>query len=361
MIISKRLLTYGPLAVLLLLALAYALYWFVIASRITAELERLGGNEIVPGITLQFAEKSVGGFPFRFDIFLGGVTIAAQGQAGMSAWRSERIAVHAKIYGPRQYILEADGLQTFSWPADGGAPQHILQMTSGITRAGAVLENERLTRFDIDIVNAVIRDASLDAAPMREIRIARAQLQMVVREDDAIGVVAAIDAGEIGAGFRPALGGNLSRLRIDGQITDANTLHDLRSGNESLGEASDAWRMAGGRIILDPIEAAWGGTLLLGKSELALDNRHRLSGLVTANPEDPVSFLGALSQSEMIPANTRAQLAAFRELAAGLPGNLDLPIRVEAQLPLGAGPITPQLRIEGMSGIVVTFADGAPP
>jgi hypothetical protein len=352
----KRIFIYGLLAALVLPVLAFTAYWFVIAGGITAELERLDGNEILPGVTLQFAEKNVSGFPFRFDIVLDGVTIAARADAGTSAWRSERITMHAKSYGPRQYILDAEGLQTFSWPAGEGAPQNILQMTSGITRATALIEDGRLARFDIDMVNGDAMDASLDAMPMRDIGFARAQVQFFVQDNDTIGVSAAIDAAEIGTGYRPALGSNLSRLRASGRITGANTLEAMRGGTADIRAALDAWRNAGGAIVLDPIEAAWGGTLLSGGTELVLDDQYRFSGLVTASPEDPVSFLGALAQSEMIPLEARAQLAGFRDLASGLPGNLDLPIRVEARLPFGAGPVTPQLRIAGMSGIVVTFA-----
>ncbi len=356
---SKRIFIYGPVAALVLLALAYSIYWFVTAGRVTAELERLDGNEIVPGLTLQFAEMEVGGFPFRLDVRLNGVTIAVQGQDGVSAWRSERVALHAKPYGPAHYVFEAEGLQTFTWPAEAGAPQSILHISSGITRANAFIEEGRLSRFDIDILNAEGMDASLGAAPMREFRVARARLQLLAEDDATLGLEVAVDAAEIGTGYRPALGTNLSRVRAEGRISEANALQELGSGTMDVRATLETWRNAGGTIILDPIEAAWGGTLLLGTAELMLDQEHRLTGLLTAAPEDPVSFLGALSQSEMIPDTARAQLAGFREMAAGLPGNLDLPIRLEAHLPLGPEPTIPSLQLQGMNGIVVIFG-GAP-
>lgn len=352
---AKRILIFGPIAVLTLLALAFSVYWFVIAGRISSELERHNGNEIVPAITLQFAEKNISGFPFRFDVSLSDVTLAARSDATTRSWQSEIIALHAASYGREAYLLEADGLQIFTWPAEDGASQHILQMTSGITRANIILEDNRLVRFNIDILNAEGIDASSNAVAMREFRIARAQIQLLAEENDTIAVAAELDAGEIGAGYRPALGTNLSRVRVTGRISQADLFHELRAGNAELHTTLDAWRNAGGAITLDPIEAAWGGTLLMGRAELTLDDEHRFAGLVTASPEDPVSFLGALAQSQMIPDSARAQLAGFREMAAGLPGNLNLPIRLETHFPLSEGPVTPQLRIEGMSGIVVEF------
>ena len=164
----------------------------------------------------------------------------------------------------------------------------------------------------------------------------------------------------IGTGYRPALGSDLSRVRIEGEINEAQTLQALRAGVAGVPSSLDAWRGEGGAIALQPIEAAWGGTLLLGSGELFLDERRRLSGHISASPEDPVSFLGALAQSEMLPPETRAQLGNFREMVAGLPGNLDLPIRLEARLPLGPDPGPPRLRIEGMNAIVVEFGSAAP-
>jgi hypothetical protein len=358
---TSHLFIYGILAALLLPALAYSAYWFVSAGRISTELERLDGNEIVPGVTLQFADMNVGGFPFRFDVFLGGVTLAAQGPDGERAWRSERVVLHTMGYGRAHHVLDAVGLQSFSWPGEDGAPQNILQMTSGITRASALIEEGRLERFDIDILNVEGQDVSLNAAPMREFNAARVQLHLMTQEDDTISFVAALDAGQIGTGYRPALGTDLSRVRIEGQISQAQRLQNLRAGVAGIRASLNAWRMAGGMILLHPMEAAWGGTLLQGSGELFLDEDRRLSGLLSASPEDPVSFLGALAQSEMIPLQTRAQLTGFREMVAGLPGNLDLPIRLEAHLPLGPEPAAPRLRIEGMNAIIVEFGGAAAP
>jgi hypothetical protein len=361
MLNSKRIFIYGPLAALILLGLAYSIYWFVIVSKITAELARLDGNEIIPGINFQFTERNVGGFPFRFEVFLSGVTIAAQGDKGTIAWQSERIALHAMSYGRRAYILEVDGLQTFTWPAEGDAPQNIVQVNTGITRASALIEDGHLARFDIDVLNAEGRDVSQNAAMMREFRFARAQIHLLVQEDDTIGILAELDAGEIGSGYQPALGTNLSRLRIEGRVSEANALEELRRGGAEIRAALEAWKNARGTIILDPVEAAWGGTLLMGRSELALDEEYRVSGLLTASPEDPVSFLGALSQSEMISADARTQLTGFHKMAAGFTGNLDLPIRLEARLPLGAEPMIPTLHLEGTNGITVMFGSAAEP
>ena len=94
---SNRLYLYLPFALLFTLAAGYSAYWFVTANRIDAALERLNRSEAIPGITLAFAEKQVGGFPFRFDVLLEGVTLASTADNGATAWRTERIALRARL------------------------------------------------------------------------------------------------------------------------------------------------------------------------------------------------------------------------------------------------------------------------
>jgi hypothetical protein len=362
---SNRLYLYAPFALLLLLALGYSAYWYLVANRIDAELERLNRSEAIPGVTLAFAEKRVGGFPFRFDITLEGVTLASTADNGATAWRAERIALHAMSYGRALYILEADGLQTFSWPrADGTL--NILQVTPGIARASAYVVDGALARFDIDVLNVSGEDVSQGAAPERNFSAARAQLHLLARDDNTMALVASLYAAQIGSGYRPALGPDLSRVRIEGHFTEAQHFDTLRAGTAVMRDALEAWREAGGTLILNPIEAAWGGTQLMGEGTLALDEEHHFAGTISAHPEDPVSFLGALAQSEMIPADARAQLQVFRQFAGAMPGTLDIPIRLEATLPFGDAPVTPVLAFQQgpnafATGMVVTFRSGAVP
>lgn len=357
---SNRIFLYGPFVAIVLIAAGWSAFWFTVAGRIDAELERLDGNEIVPGITLQYAAKDVSGFPFRFDVLLEGVTIAA----GETAWRSERIALHAMTYGREHYLLETDGLQTFSWPSADGGPQNIVQMSSNVARASAQMSEGRLARFDLDLINTEGRDAALDAAPDRNFSVVRAQLHLLAQENGTIAIVVSADTAQIGLGFTPAFGPDFARLRVEGEIDEAQTLEALRAGADDFDRALEAWRAAGGAIVLDIREAAWGGTLFTGTGELSLDDQHRLAGLVTASPEDPVSFLGALAQSEMLEAEARTQLGAFREMAAGFGGSLNIPIRLEARLPL-EGTVTPRMAfgVAGgngdldypVSGIIIEF------
>jgi hypothetical protein len=144
MVYSNRIWLYGPFGLLLLLAVLYTVFWRVEADMLAARLDRANGGEIMPGIVFAFAGKSVGGFPFRLDTLLDGVSFAYAGPAGQTAWRAEKLAVHALTYGRPLYVVEAAGVQSFEWPdASGGIPRSI-NLTPAIARASVLLRNGTL-------------------------------------------------------------------------------------------------------------------------------------------------------------------------------------------------------------------------
>src|SRR5262245_63206428 len=134
---------------------------------LAARLDGANGGEIVPGVVFAFAEKSVGGFPFRLDVVLEGVTFTDRRPDGETSWRTERMAVHKLAYRNNLYVLEVAGLQSFELPGEAGQPSRVLYLTPALARASAVIEDGRLARFDLDIPDPEPKDAA--AAP-RETR-----------------------------------------------------------------------------------------------------------------------------------------------------------------------------------------------
>ena len=149
---SSRIFIYGPVGLLLLIIVLYSVFWGVQADTLSARLDRANGGEVVPGITFAFAEKTVGGYPFRLDAVLGGVTFSHQAAEGETAWRTEKLALHAQSYNLDRYIFEVTGLQSFARPpATRGSVPRVTYVTPAIARASAILSNGRLARFDIDL------------------------------------------------------------------------------------------------------------------------------------------------------------------------------------------------------------------
>src|SRR3978361_573994 len=136
---SNRIFFYGPVGLLLLIVLLYGVFWRVQADTLSARLDRANGGEVIPGVVFAFAEKSVGGFPFRIDVVLSGVTFSHQAPEGETAWRTEKLALHRLSYGQSRYIFETSGLQSFAQPpAKLGTVPRVMYLTPALSQASAI-------------------------------------------------------------------------------------------------------------------------------------------------------------------------------------------------------------------------------
>ena len=329
---SHRIFMYGPIALLVVLAAGYSLYWRASAQELAAELDAANGHEIMPGIEFAFAEKSVGGYPFRLDAVLSGVTIAHKGAEGETAWRAEDIALHTLSYGSGHYLIEAAGLQSFAWPGDDGRPR-VLYVTPGSARASAVLRGGKLVRFDLDVIKPAIQDAAPDAVPGRNATVGRAQFHLRARSDDTLDVAVKFEGTRIGPGFSPALGRDLLLLNARGVLTRGQDLRALLAGEESLAASCEAWRMAGGSFDVTALSMKWGGVTLDATGTFAFDAQHRPMGAVDGFANGAKAVAAAAEHSRQAPAAelgpAHATVSAIGEKAADAQGRIAVKLRLE--------------------------------
>jgi hypothetical protein len=297
---SHRIFIYGPVGLLLLVVVGYSLFWKVSADMLSARLDRANGGEIMPGVVFAFADKTVGGFPFRLDVVLDGVTFAHEGPDGETAWRSEKLAIHGLTYGAQQYVLEAAGLQSIARPGENGAPPRVLYVTPGIARASVFLRDGEMTRFDLDLWQVQGKDASLGAAPDRIFSAARAQFHFLGNPDQTILVAAQIDGAKIGKGFAAPLGRDIEQAVLKGKITADAALARLRTGRDSFNTAAERWRAAKGALSVDSLyvksDLAAGETLA---GNVALTPAHQIEGTL-ASPANPAGVKLAFRDGKLV-------------------------------------------------------------
>jgi hypothetical protein len=277
---SNRIFFYGPVGLLLLVVVLYSVFWRVQADTLAARLDRANGGEVIPGVVFAFAEKSVGGFPFRIDAVLSGVTFSHQTPEGETAWRTEKLALHRLAYSQNRYIFEATGLQSFALPpATRGAVPRVTFVTPGIARASAILVGDRVARFDLDLLEPEVKDATRGADPKRTAVAARAQLHFLVRPDDSIDTAIMIDNARIGTGYA---GGTqdvqIPRIDLRAKLTQGATLDGLRAGMMSLADAATAWRARMGTIAVSNLALDLPNAHADLKGDLTLDENDRLTG-----------------------------------------------------------------------------------
>ena len=270
---------YGPVALLLLLAAGYALYWRSSADALAERLDNLNGHEVMPGITFAFAQKDVGGFPFRLDVVLSGVTFAEKTAGGETAWRAENIALHMLSYGPNHFLFEAAGLQTIDWPGGDGR-QHVWYVQPGTARASAMLRDGKLAQFDLDLVATEFEDANPKAPTDSKITADRIQFHLRTDGTSALDVALNIEGARIGMGFLPYLGPELPLVSAEGKLSQAQAFANLLAGTGTLASALESWRKANGTFDISDLTLNWGDVQARGNTQLSLDEAHRPKGKV---------------------------------------------------------------------------------
>lgn len=334
---SNRIFIYGPVGLLLALAAGMALLWKLEADAFDAILERNNGREVVPGVAFAFAEKEIGGFPFRLDTVLHGVTFAVRTPDGEIAWRTETLALHALTYGGAQFVLEASGLQSLSWP--NGETIRLLYVTPALARASARVEDGLLARFDLDLANVTFGEGEPSAGT--DIRARRAQFHLLPEDPGRLAFALKIEDAEWGESYDPLLGRAMKQAIVRGTIENAQIFDPALSGTANFFGALDAWRKAGGVMRFDPVSLSWGGVEVEIGGALTLDAAHAPIGALTAMVARYDVLIAAAQRRGALSETDAALASALADAVAGFSGDpkrrLGLPIMLDQGAILIAG------------------------
>jgi hypothetical protein len=223
---SSRFFLYAPLGVFLALCVAASAAWWIKASDLSERLTAVNGHAVMPGVTVSFAAKKIGGFPFNLDTELTGFSVSVATPDGLTRWRSEKFAMHALTYGRDETIFEAAGKQRLEW--DHGRS---LDFAVGALRASAILRGHALNRFDLDLIGFGSKAFTAQ------------RLQFHVRQDgEALQIFAAAD------GLTHC---RKNALRTEATVTGREALARLQKGEESWTAAIARWRAGGGSVQTD--------------------------------------------------------------------------------------------------------------
>jgi hypothetical protein len=274
---SNRIYMYGPVGLLLLIAILYSVFWRVEADTMSARLDRANGGEIAPGISFSFAQKSVGGFPFRLDVLLTGVRLGYRNGNTQIDWRTDRFALHRMAYGRNQFIFESDGTQTISWATQPDAMPATVLLTPETARASAILNQGRLLRFDLDLWRP--HGTKSGPSAMAAVFAAdRAQFHALARRNNTLDVAIQVDNGKAGPSAPQAVQASLPL--IDGRVTlnRADLLTGLEQGNEDIARALELWSNRMGVANVTSLALNWPDAHAVLRGELKLDANNQLSG-----------------------------------------------------------------------------------
>jgi hypothetical protein len=267
---SSRFFLYAPLAVFLAIAIAACGLWWREAGALSARLDALKGHEAMPGVTLSYASKSIGGFPFNLDVVFQNLKVTVATPHGPSSWTTEKFALHALTYGREQMIFEAAGRQALSW-SDLAGKAHTMPFEVGELHASAIMGERGLSRFDLDCFG--FGSPALTAA--------RVQLHARLAPGGrAIDIAAGADAVHLSPRLSSLFGDDITQVRLDASAMPSRPIDGLRAARTDWVSAIETWRAASGALQVRDLEISWNRLSAMGKGRLTLDDSHAVDGLL---------------------------------------------------------------------------------
>ncbi|HEY1709473.1 MAG TPA: DUF2125 domain-containing protein [Rhizomicrobium sp.] len=269
---SSRFFLWAPFALLVALGLGVSARWWSVAHQLSAKLDALNHREVIPGVKIDFASKSLSGYPFNVDTVFHDLTVTVAGPHGPIVWHSENFASHALTFGGEHWIYEAAGHQRLTW-TDSHGRQHSLAFEVGSLHASASLSDMRLERFDADLVG-------FDSPAL-----AIARTQVHARRNpaaDQLDLIVELDEMHLSPPLRGACGETVGHLKIDGNFSDGSAFRAVLAGNAPWQSGLDAWRKQGARFFLAQGDFACGSSSTFVQGQLGLDDQKRPRGLLTA-------------------------------------------------------------------------------
>lgn len=114
-----------PLFAMLLLAAAWSAYWYGATTFAASAMDKLMAREAERGRIITCAERTQGGFPFRFEVICLRPAISWQTPQGPAKANLERLTGVALAYNLGHVIFEMTGPLEVELPASGTRPTHI--------------------------------------------------------------------------------------------------------------------------------------------------------------------------------------------------------------------------------------------
>lgn len=140
-------------ALLLALAAAAMVYWFVAADRLRAGLDQWAAQHRAEGYVIGYGQPLVGGFPFDIRVIVADPQIAAPNSAW--SWRGTALQVETRLWNPRIVTFQLPGRHEFT---HAGLAQPVIARADPVGGWAAIGHDGRVveamldcTRLDIDL------------------------------------------------------------------------------------------------------------------------------------------------------------------------------------------------------------------
>lgn len=302
----RRRLLYLPFAIAGVIVLAYYLLWRFGANEMEKAVTAWAEEQREAGAEVSYSALRRDGFPFFLRMHIDSPTINSPNGWG---WSGERLTLDALPYELNKAIFSPTGDQTVTTPGDGQ-----WRVSAADLRASIASDKTR----------GWVLSANLGEAQARRLEDgARAKLASLIFDlspdaDEASTLVLSLVAG--GAALdSPEAEFELDRLQTVALLTQSHMLQ---------GEApTDAWRNAGGAIVINGLIAEVDEAALSVSGRLVLDQDDYLSGQLRAELSKPAGLAETLRNTGALsPNEANAAIAGLSLMALAGGGKVTAPI-----------------------------------
>ncbi len=315
--------------VVIAVAAAWTGAWFYVADQVRYEI-RTAASQNTPSREVRYRGLEIGGYPFRIKVDITGPRIALSGNQGGFRWATDKVGAVRHLWQPRHVLLDLTGQHHFEWSRGGSARALTLHnaqaMASIETAAGG-----RLDRLSVDIEAPSLRGDSGIALLGKRLQV---HIRLTPDAVDSVDFALRGDGLDIGAGVVPPM---LMGMARNISLLDIRTTVTGLPQDTLAATPIAAWRNGGGTVEVRQFRLLWGDMEITATGSLALDDRMRPIGALTAKIRGHDQLLDIAVRSGAMSGNGRiAAGAVLGLLAAAGGGVLSVPVRLQdGQLFLG--------------------------
>ncbi len=323
-----------------LLAAAYAGYWFWAAGRAAQAMAEWEAQQEARGYTIELGKPEIGGFPGRARTVFAEPRIAAPG-----GWRysGPSLAARADPWKPFEFEIDLTGRHRFDGAGPGArAAELALALASGRSRV-ALNGKGRVDRIFLE-TGALQAELSEGALPPTAVSAERLSASLgPLRRGDGERPESLDFRIDLGGLILPdqveaVLGQEIERLEIDATLMGRL---EAGGGAEERAAALAAWRNAGGMVQVHRLVLSWGPLYAEARGSLTLDPAFRPSGKLRARFHGLDQLVDRLAEAGLLEAKqARAARGVLALMGVGASrrgsGAMSLPVNLrQGRLYLG--------------------------
>lgn len=315
----SRLGLYIPLGLLLAAIAAWSGYWVWAKGAATARMDEAVARLGEAGYRIAWEDRTIGGYPFRFNVTLTGVAIREPAGWGL---QSPRLEGEAKAFAPGSWIVAAPQGLTFVRP-EGGP----VRVSGKMIRASLTHLGRRPPNFSFEAVRPAFQPQP-GARPFALNFAERVELHLRAGPDDEGGVFLKVEGGIPRPGSVLALAGDAQPVALSWN----STLSKMSAfDGPSWSEAVRNWTASGGAMtVRDAGITAGQARLGVKGGRVSAGSDGRAVGALDLTLSQTSNVLTAMGQAGLIPQETAEAAAVVARARQGPGGEMNAALTFQA-------------------------------